>query len=260
MTDWPFNGLCRASYGALLVDPPWPFRIYSGTDNTPSRTAVDPYPVMSIADLMQLPVADLAKPDCVLFLWVVDAQLHRAIEVGNAWGFLYKTRAFEWVKLKQSLVAKYGELAAADPVMGMGYWTRKQTESCLLFTRGKPARLSKSVRQVIAAPRREHSRKPDEQYERIEALVAGPYCELFATHRRIGWAGWGRDYPEPDLGTALRELTNTINNRLPFATIIQPPASSIVTERVEYRSSQRERQWHATGQPFPWKDPYWVDE
>lgn len=79
----------------------------------------------------------------------------------------------------------------SDPRMSMGYWTRKQTEQCWLFTRGKPKRLSKGVRQVIRDPRREHSRKPDEQYARIEALVGGPYLELFARQQRPGWTSWG---------------------------------------------------------------------
>lgn len=191
-----FSGLQAGAYGALLIDPPWPFRIYSGTDNTPSRTEVDPYPVMSINDLMVLPVASLAKPDCALFFWVVDAQLHRAIEVGNAWGFMYKTRAFEWLKTRKD---------GNGYRQGLGYWTRKECESCLLFTRGSPRRLVKDVRQIIEEPRRQHSRKPDETYRRIERLVAGPYCELFATARWPGWSGWGRDYPA-DAVTARGQL------------------------------------------------------
>lgn len=196
MTVPPFHGLREGSYGAILSDPPWPFRIWSGTDNTPHRTAVDHYAVMDIDQIAALPVATLAAPDCALFLWVVDSQLHRAIEVGNAWGFLYKTRAFEWLK-----TAKNGDLR-----IGLGYWTRKQTESCLLFTRGKPRRLNGGVRQVIEAPRREHSRKPDEQYERIEALVAGPYCELFAKYRRPNWDGWGHEYAGEGMAAIIARL------------------------------------------------------
>lgn len=179
MTLPVFHGLRTASYGAVLADPPWAFRIWSGTDNTPHRTVEDHYSTMSIDAICALPVQTLAKPDCALFLWVVDSHLDKAFAVAQSWGFTYKTRAFEWFK---------------GGGIGMGYWTRKQTESVLMFTRGKPARLSKSVRQVIEAPRREHSRKPDEQYERIEALVAGPYCELFAKYRRPGWDGWGNEY------------------------------------------------------------------
>lgn len=142
---------------------------------------------MTLADLRTLPVAELAAPDCALFLWVVDHLLDECIDVGKAWGFKYKTRAFEWLKTRQD-----GQAFA----IGMGFWTRKQAESCLLFTRGKPRRMSKSVRQIIEEPRREHSRKPDDAYRRIEELVAGPYCELFATRRWPGFDGWGRDYPD----------------------------------------------------------------
>lgn len=185
MSDWAFQGLQRHHYGAIAADPPWSFRTYGGDDTTPHRSIEEPYPTMSLADIRALPVAELAAPHCALFLWVVDPLLDAAIEIGKGWGFKYKTRAFEWLKTT----------AAGDGyALGMGYWTRKQTESCLLFTRGSPRRLSKSVRQIIEEPRREHSRKPDDTYRRIEQLVAGPYCELFATRYWRGWDGWGRDY------------------------------------------------------------------
>lgn len=77
----------------------------------------------------------------------------------------------------------------------MGYWTRQQTEQCYLFTRGHPRCQSHAVRQAIVTPRREHSRKPDEIYPRIEALLPGPRCELFARHRRPGWDAWGDQLP-----------------------------------------------------------------
>jgi N6-adenosine-specific RNA methylase IME4 len=84
--------------------------------------------------------------------------------------------------------------------MGTGYWTRANPEPCLLFTRGKPKRLSSAVRKLLIAPRREHSRKPDEQYDRIEELCAGPYLELFARQVQPGWTAFGNqtdrfDYP-----------------------------------------------------------------
>lgn len=175
MTALPFGGLQLGTYGAILADPPWAFRIYSGNDTTPHRTEAEPYTVMSLNEIATLPVSSLSDRDCALFLWVVDPLLDAGIEVGKAWGFTYKTRAFEWDKGR----------------IGMGYWTRKEGESCLLFTRGKPRRMARDVRQFIRAPRREHSRKPDETYQRIERLVAGPYVELFATQRWPGWDSWG---------------------------------------------------------------------
>lgn len=202
MTDF---GLPLHHYGALLIDPPWAFRTYSGDDVTPHRTKEDHYRVMSPDDLTRLPVRLLVAPDCALFLWVVDSHLDAGIELGKSWGFNYKTRAFEWYKTRLNGEPGY-------PI-SMGYWTRKQTESCLLFTRGSPRRLSKGVRQIIEEPRREHSRKPDEVYRRIEALVAGPYCELFATQRWPGWSGWGHEYPAP-AEDAVRELTAALRAML----------------------------------------------
>lgn len=196
MSPTPFYGLAPGFYGAILADPPWAFRTYGGDDVTPHRTEADHYDVMSIADIAALPVAELAAPDCVLFLWAVDHLLPPALEVAEAWGFTYKTRAFEWLKTKKDIeIREDGAYGEVDLRIGMGYWTRKQTESCFLFTRGKPPRLNKDVRQLIGAPIREHSRKPDETYRRIERLAGGPYCELFATQRWPGWDGWGRDYP-----------------------------------------------------------------
>src|ERR1700730_15421763 len=128
------------------------------------------------------PVADWAAGDCVLFLWATDPLLPRAFEVIAAWGFAYKTVAFTWAKTTKD--------GAGFPI-GCGYWTRANPEQCLLATRGRPQRLSRAVPQLIISPRREHSRKPDEAYERIEALVPGPYLELFARAPRAGWAAWG---------------------------------------------------------------------
>jgi N6-adenosine-specific RNA methylase IME4 len=83
----------------------------------------------------------------------------------------------------------------ADVQIGCGYWTRSNTEPCLLATRGAPKRLNADVRMAIIAPRREHSRKPDEVHDRIERLVAGPYLELFARRPRPGWTVWGNEVP-----------------------------------------------------------------
>jgi N6-adenosine-specific RNA methylase IME4 len=170
-------------YGAILVDPPWSFLTYGKHRTTPHRCAVDHYTTMDAQSLAKLPVSDMAAKDCALFLWVVGSHVDEGIRLAEGWGFKYKTDAFVWVKTAQS----------GAPRIGMGYWTRKSAETCLLFTRGKPSRKSKGVRQVITAPRREHSRKPDEIYERIEALVSGPYLEMFARQRRTGWDAWGNE-------------------------------------------------------------------
>lgn len=176
MMDFP-----QGRYGAILADPPWSFKSWSGKTGTPHRTANDHYTTTATTDLKDLPVASVAAKDCALFMWVVDSHIGEAIDLGRAWGFEIKTKAFTWVKTTE----------AGTPRIGMGYWTRKQTEICLMFTRGKPKRKDMGVRELIMSPRREHSRKPDEQYERIERLVAGPYLELFARQTWPGWTAWG---------------------------------------------------------------------
>lgn len=180
-------------FGRILADPPWPFASFSGEGGTPHRSAEDHYRTMPMADMMALPVETVAARDCALFMWIVDSHVPAAIELAGAWGFAFKTIAFIWMK-ERLLGASQIDIFTRDlpePRMSMGYWTRKQTESCLLFTRGKPKRIEKGVRQVIVAPRREHSRKPDEQYGRIERLVDGPGLELFARTQRPGWEVWG---------------------------------------------------------------------
>jgi N6-adenosine-specific RNA methylase IME4 len=115
---------------------------------------------------------------------ITNPLLPVGLEVITAWGSAYKTVGFTWVKTTQD--------GTGFPI-GCGYWTRANAELCLLATRGQPQRLSRSVRQLIVSPRREHSRKPDEIYDRIEELVPGPYLELFARNRRPGWGSWGHE-------------------------------------------------------------------
>ena len=161
-------------YGAILADPPWSFDTW-GEDGS-GRGAENHYPVMSLAGLEALPVGDLAADDCALFMWTLPNKLMDAFCLMRAWGFELRTSAFVWVK-------------EGNP--GLGYWTRKRTETCFLAVRGAPRRLDAGVDEVIAAPRGRHSEKPAEQYERIERLVAGPYLELFARGVRPGWDSWG---------------------------------------------------------------------
>ncbi len=176
-------------YGCILADPPWSFRSWSdkGKNRAPDALvrqkglAERHYKTMSLDDIKALPVGDVAAKDSVLIMWVVDCMIPEALAVGTAWGFKFKTTAFPWMKTK----------ADGGPAMGLGYWGRGSTEQSFLFTRGKPRRLSAGVRKLIIAPRREHSRKPDEQYDRIEALCSGPYLELFARSQRPGWDVWG---------------------------------------------------------------------
>ncbi len=167
-------------YSTIYADPPWSFKVWSGEGK--DRAAENHFPTMSQDEIEALPIGALAADDCALFLWAVMPQLPEALRVIKAWGFEYKTCAFVWVKQ-----TKDGSRFAT----GMGYWTRANAELCLLATLGSPQRLNADVHQVIAAPRQEHSRKPDEAIDRIERLVGGPYLELFARRPRDGWDVWG---------------------------------------------------------------------
>jgi N6-adenosine-specific RNA methylase IME4 len=192
----PFAGLPRGHFGAILADPPWRFRAWNGNTKVQKRGSKTTYLAaevyynsMSADEISLLPVDELAAKDCVLFLWSTWPTLMDAVRIIERWGFTYKTCAFSWMKADP-----YRLFAdEATPQMLMGYWTRANTEPCLLATRGKPKRLNADVRQGIIAPRREHSRKPDEIHGRIERLVAGPYLELFARAERPGWTVWGNE-------------------------------------------------------------------
>lgn len=178
----PLKGLKRNHYGAILADPPWHFNVRSEAGE--GRSASQHYGVEGLESLKALPVAELAAPDCALFLWVIDPMLPHAMELLDAWGFTFKTRAFCWAKRNK---------VGPGFFTGMGFWTRANPEDCWLAVRGAPKRQSAGVKRLIVDRRREHSRKPDCVYERIETLVRGPYCEMFSRAGRPGWDTMGNE-------------------------------------------------------------------
>lgn len=212
MSD-PFAGLPRGHFGAILADPPWAFQAwYAGgwrkrPDGTRYYSSKSPraarYDTMHVDDLAAMPVADLAADDCVLFLWGCWPMLKQAIQVIDGWGFQYKSCGFVWMKANARQIDLFRD--DADPDMLLGYWTRANSEFCLIGTRGRPKRVSADVRQGIIEPRREHSRKPDCVHERIERLVAGPYLELFARQTRPGWTCWGNEVGKFDNPTSSQQ-------------------------------------------------------
>ncbi len=175
------------AYSVIYADPPWNFATYSRKGR--GRSAHAHYDCMSQAELEALPVADWAADDAALLMWITDPHLPRAFELIEAWGFTYKTVGFYWAKLNRS--ASADQFSEDDFFTGMGYWTRANAEQCLLATRGSPKRQGRDVRRLLVSPRREHSRKPDEAYGRIERLMDGPYLEMFARTTRPGWDSWG---------------------------------------------------------------------
>ena len=175
-------------YDVILADPPWKFvtRSAKGLGRAPERH----YSTMTPEAIRALPVGDLAAPDCALFLWGTWPTLLRDVpELLRAWGFEYKSCAFLWVKANPK---------GGGFFTGLGYYTRANTEPCLLAIRGRKPVAAHNVPQVIYSPIRAHSQKPDETYSRIEALYPGQrYLELFA-RRRGGesWATWGNQAPD----------------------------------------------------------------
>ena len=167
-------------YNVIYADPPWSFKTFS--DKGKDRSPENHYNVMSLQDICNLPINNISNDNSVLLMWVVDPLLDKAFEVINAWGFKYKTVGFTWVKTNKKSLGFF---------TGLGYWTRGNPEMCLLATKGKPKRISKSVPQLVVEQRREHSRKPDIMYNHIENLLQGPYIELFARTKRPGWDYWG---------------------------------------------------------------------
>ena len=171
--------------GVVYADPPWPFATWSdkGKDRSPEKH----YHVPNVQDIFALDkqVWQVAASDCALFLWVTMPQLQLGLNVMRGWGFEYKTVAFTWVKLNQD----------GSPFKGLGYWTRANSEICLLGTRGHPQRLAKNISQVVMTGRGRHSAKPWEVRHRISQLVAGPYLELYARERAIDWLSWGDQLP-----------------------------------------------------------------
>ena len=169
-------------YNVIYADPPWSFKTYSekGKDRSPEKH----YDVMSFKDICNMPVNNIATDNSVLLMWAIDPLLDKAFEVIKSWGFTYKTVAFTWAKLNKTKPGFF---------TGLGYWTRGNPEMCLLATKGKPKRLSKSVPQLVVEQRREHSRKPDIMYKHIENLLEGPYIELFARQQKDGWDNYGNE-------------------------------------------------------------------
>lgn len=167
-------------YSVIYADPPWKYE-----QRTLSGAAEKHYTTMSLDELKQLPVSELAEKDCALFLWATFPQLREALDLISAWGFTYKTVAFVWLKKNK---------VADSWFYGLGFWTRGNAEICLLATKGKPKRHSPAVHQFIISPIERHSKKPDEARDKIVQLMGDvPRIELFARQSPEGWDVWGNE-------------------------------------------------------------------
>lgn len=186
-------GEVQRGYGVVYADPPWQFHAWSHRGE--GKGASQHYDCLTLDQICELPVKDIVADDAALFMWVVQPMLPEALRVIGAWGFEFKTVAFAWVKMKSTWSGDklFYDPNDVAPRLGLGYHTRSGFEQCWLAVRGKGyKRRAQGVPQVLHAPLREHSRKPDEVAARIEALVGDiPRIELFARSRREGWDAWG---------------------------------------------------------------------
>lgn len=175
-------------FKTILADPPWQFQNRTGKV-APEHKRLNRYPTMNLKGICDLPVSDVAEDNAHLYMWVPNALLPEGLEVMKAWGFNYKSNLI-WHKIRKD---------GGSDGRGVGFYFRNVTEIILFGVRGKNVRtLAPGRRQVnmIETRKREHSRKPDEQYELIEACSPGPYLELFARGERPKWSVWGNQADE----------------------------------------------------------------
>jgi N6-adenosine-specific RNA methylase IME4 len=175
-------------FATVLADPPWQFQNRTGKV-APEHRRLSRYGTMALPEICALPVSAAVEDTAHLYLWVPNALLPEGLQVMRAWGFQYKSNIV-WHKVRKD---------GGPDGRGVGFYFRNTTELLLFGIRGKNARTldpGRSQVNVIRTMKREHSRKPDEQYELIEKCSPGPFLELFARGKRKGWVGWGNQADE----------------------------------------------------------------
>jgi N6-adenosine-specific RNA methylase IME4 len=173
----------KKRFATILADPPWQFVNRTGKI-APEHRRLSRYGTMNLASIKELPISKLAVPISHLYLWVPNALLPEGLEVMKAWGFAYKSNIV-WHKIRKD---------GGSDGRGVGFYFRNVTEMILFGVRGKNARTlapGRSQVNYLSSRKREHSRKPDEQYPIIEACSPGPYLELFGRGVRPNWKTWG---------------------------------------------------------------------
>lgn len=175
-------------FGTILADPPWQFQNRTGKV-APEHKRLSRYGTMQLEEIKDLPVAPLAADTAHLYLWVPNALLPEGLAVMRAWGFQYKSNLV-WHKIRKD---------GGSDGRGVGFYFRNVTELILFGVRGKNARTLQPGRtqvNYLSSRKREHSRKPDEQYDLIESCSPGPFLELFARGDRKKWVSWGNQADE----------------------------------------------------------------
>lgn len=191
-----YPDLPEKKYDIIYADPPWDYNGKMQFDksgmvsvnrnwekNIFISSAKFKYPTLKTAVMKKIPIYEIAKDDCLLFLWATNPHLAQAIELGQSWGFEYKTVAFVWDKMNHN----------------PGQYTLSYCELCLLFKRGRIPRPrgARNVKQLVRVPRGKHSEKPTEVLRGIERMFpTQDKIELFARHQPEGWDVWGLEVRE----------------------------------------------------------------
>lgn len=202
-------------FRTILADPPWQFQNRTGKV-APEHKRLARYGTMVLADIKSLPVEQAAEETSHLYMWVPNALLPEGLAVMSAWGFNYKSNIV-WQKIRKD---------GGPDGRGVGFYFRNVTELLLFGVRGKNARTLQPGRtqvNIMCTRKREHSRKPDEQYELIESCSPGPFLELFARGEREGWSNWGNQANE-DYAPTWSTYSNHSGRRLTRSALPgQPP-------------------------------------
>lgn len=186
----------KRKFSTILADPPWQFQNRTGK-MAPEHKRLSRYPTLTLQEVKDLPVEAIADDRAHLYLWVPNALISEGLQVMDNWGFKYKSNII-WYKIRKD---------GGPDRRGVGFYFRNVTEMILFGVRGKNIRTLKPGRtqeNIISSRKREHSRKPDEQYKIIESCSWGPYLELFGRGTRKGWVSWGNqanDSYKPDWET-----------------------------------------------------------
>lgn len=198
-------------YATILADPPWQFQNRTGKV-APEHRRLLRYPTMELREIMELPVPKFAAAKSHLYLWVPNALLADGLRVMEAWGFTYKSNLV-WHKIRKD---------GGSDGRGVGFYFRNVTELVLFGVRGSMRTLPPGRRQVnlLATRKREHSRKPDEIYNIIEACSPGPYLEVFARFRRAGWKQWGNEDVEANTSNDVARRKAHVHERY---RVYEPP-------------------------------------
>ena len=194
-------------FATILADPPWQFQNRTGKV-APEHRRLLRYPTMELQEIMDMPIGKLSAARSHLYLWVPNALLMEGLQVMKAWGFTYKSNMV-WLKIRKD---------GGPDGRGVGFYFRNVTELILFGVRGSMRTLQPGRTQVnvLATRKREHSRKPDEIYDIIEACSPGPYLELFARFQREGWSQWGNEDVEQNSAFNVAQRKGHIDQQLRF--------------------------------------------